>query len=693
MEPTKVSCILQLKWNLLEEFVKQHSTGYAPSRSIRNSSLYGTVPTCLFSLSSLQKVDLSENSLSGTISMYLSSLSSLQELDLSKNSLNGIDPTCLFSASSLEWLDLSYNCLSGSIPSSLFTFPSLRSLNLGYNRLNELLPELYNPISNLEELYLNDNLLSGDVPSFMKNLPSLQLVFLSSNDFTGMINVSLFLSLKGLVHLDVSSNKRLKAEFSHPNNHTHDTFMNLSPLHFLNFSSCNIQSFPRFICRFQRLQQLDLSYNNIEGKIPSCLWSISDLQNLVLDQNKLDGFQKPANITGSIDSRSGFSLTASSNQIKGPIPAFLCNFTGLGFAYLDMSNNSLTGAIPNCIYKMKGVKLRWNHLQGQLPSEIFENLELLDLNGNFLTGKIRNLDDTFPAWLGQLDQLDVLVLRSNHLHGPIWASSFPQAFPALKILDISDNQFSGTLPHELFQGLKAIMSKNSEAEDSLIIGDSGIGESVGSWDMEETIKGKVHLIKEIRWAMNFIDLSNNMFIGKIPKELGMLKNLRGLNVSNNHLDGPIPKSLGNLLQMEQLDLSQNHLSGVIPVELVSLTFLSVLNLSYNDLEGIIPEGNQFNTFDSSSFEGNPKLCGKQVHRTCFDGEGQNADIVDEGNQGEDGWKYGSVGIGFGVGLMTMTLSLLFANNAADWYWDRTDGMVDFILLQIYAFVNSGGHRK
>ncbi|GMN56391.1 hypothetical protein TIFTF001_025508 [Ficus carica] len=67
-----------------------------------------------------------------------------------------------------------------------------------------------------------------------------------------------------------------------------------------------------------------------------------------------------------------------------------------------------------------------------------------------------------------------------------------------------------------------------------------------------------------------------------------------------------------------MDLSHNNLSGEIPQQLTGLTLLQSFDLSHNNLTGPIPQGNQFGTFENTSFEGNPGLCGIPLPKKCED---------------------------------------------------------------------------
>jgi hypothetical protein len=99
-----------------------------------------------------------------------------------------------------------------------------------------------------------------------------------------------------------------------------------------------------------------------------------------------------------------------------------------------------------------------------------------------------------------------------------------------------------------------------------------------------------------------------------------LEGLLSLDLSFNKLTGEIPESICNITNLQVLDLSSNDFTGTIPAALNNLHFLSQFNVSNNDLEGIITTAGQLGTFPSSSFDGNPKLCGPMIVNHCGSAE-------------------------------------------------------------------------
>jgi Leucine-rich repeat (LRR) protein len=124
-----------------------------------------------------------------------------------------------------------------------------------------------------------------------------------------------------------------------------------------------------------------------------------------------------------------------------------------------------------------------------------------------------------------------------------------------------------------------------------------------------------------------LNLSRNYFTGVIPPQIGQLKVLEVLDSSFNKLSGQIPHSICSLTSLQAIDLSNNNLTGAIPATLNRLHFLSAFNISNNDIEGPIPSGSQFDTFQNSSFDGNPKLCHSMYTHRCDSAEADQAIIL------------------------------------------------------------------
>ena len=189
------------------------------------------------------------------------------------------------------------------------------------------------------------------------------------------------------------------------------------------------------------------------------------------------------------------------------------------------------------------------------------------------------------------------------------------------------------------------------------------------YSMKITNKGVDTVYNKVQDFFRAIDMSSNRFVGEIPKFIGDLKDLNMLNLSNNFLTGYIPVSLGNLTQLESLDLSQNRFLGEIPPQLTQLTFLEWFNVSHNCLTGPIPEGKQFNTFETSSFEGNLGLCGNPLSKKCWDFDSSpavfNRTLDSPGFLFESGWKILLVGYGFGF-IVGVIIGNIATTRKDDW---------------------------
>jgi len=647
------------------------------SLSLSHCGLQGKFPGNIFLLPNLKSLDLSYNEgltgsfpssnlsnvlsrlrLSNTrISVYLendliSNLKSLEYMSLRNCNIIRSDLPLLGNLTQLIFLDLSSNNFSGQIPPSLSNLTQLISLDLSNNNFSGQIPSSLENLVQLRSLYLGSNKFMGQVSDFLGSLVNISDLDLSNNQLVGPIHSQLN-TLSNLQSLDLSDNLF---------NGTIPSFLFALPLQYLDLHNNN------FIGNISELQHdslrfLDLSNNHLHGPIPSSIFKQGNMTTLIL---------------------------ASNSKLTGEISSSICKLRFL--RVLDLSTNSLSGSMPQCLGNFSSMlsvlHLGMNNLQGTIPSTFSKDnsLEYLNLNGNEIEGKISSsiinctmlqvldlgnnkIEDTFPYFLETLPKLQILVLKSNKLQGFVKGPTAYNSFSKLRILDISYNNFSGPLPTGYFNSLEAMM-----ASDQIMIYMRTTNYTGYVYSIEMTWKGVEIEFTKIRSTIRVLDLSNNNFTGEIPKVIGKLKALQQLNLSHNSLTGHIQSSLGNLTNLESLDLSSNLLTGRIPTQLGGLTFLAILNLSHNQLEGPIPSGEQFNTFDASSFEGNLGLCGSQVLKKCYGDEAPSLppSSFDEGDDstlfGEGfGWKAVTVGYGCGFVFGVATGYVVFRTKKPAWF--------------------------
>ncbi|GKV16471.1 hypothetical protein SLEP1_g27111 [Rubroshorea leprosula] len=633
--------------------------------------------------------------------------------------------TCDKVTSHVIGLDLSCNWLSGIFPSndSFFTLSNLQSLNLAYNNFqNSKLSSMFGQFASLTYLNLSNSGFSGQVPYEISQLNKLLSLDLSSYMFTlathtlrGLVNNltevrklfldDLFAKLKNLQFLDLSQN--IDLSFISTINVTYS----LPNLTNLILSSCNISQIPKFLRGLEGLKGLDLSSNKIQD-IPEWMWEVGKdtLDYLNLSHNFIMCIEQlPWKSIEILDL--SFNLiegplpvpppivhfySISNNSLIGKIPSLICRTSQV--VVLDLSYNSLSGTIPSCLAKMSHLEvlnLRMNKLRGMLPKTFAKgcNLKNLNLNANHLGGlmprAIVNCKDMevldlgnnsfygrFPHWLGTLPLLQVLVLRSNKLYGFVRDSKTNNSFPKLRIFDVSNNHFSGPIPTRCFKNLKAMLTCKNGRSDVQYMGAYLPFGTFYEYSVSLVEKGLKMELPKIITILAVIDLSNNKFEGEIPKVIGTLCSLQGLNLSHNRLNGHIPQAIGNLANLEWLDLSSNYLVGEIPGELVNLTWLSILNLSNNQLVGPIPQGKQFNTFENSSYEGNLGLCGLPLSKACSKSkiEQPSSSFQEKDELYGFGWKVVLLGYGCGLAFGLFVGCLVFWTGKPKWFVTLVDGI-------------------
>ncbi|KAJ6865415.1 hypothetical protein NC651_035856 [Populus alba x Populus x berolinensis] len=396
---------------------------------LQGTNSYGNIPSSLRNLTQLTVLALHRNKLTGQIPPWIGNHTQLISLYLGINKLHGPIPESIYRLQNLEELDLGNNFFNGTLDLNLLLkFRNLVSLQLSCNNLS-LLNSSNNatiPLPKLEILTLSGYNLS-EFPSFLRDQNHLELLDLADNKLEGHIP-KWFLNMSTITLEDLSLAGNLLTGFEQsfdvlPWNNLRSLrlysnklqgSLPIPPPAIIEYKVGNNKltgEIPEAICNLTSLSVLDLSINNLSGKLPQCLGKKSS--------------------TASV-------LNLRTNSFSGDIPETFTS--GCSLRVIDFSQNKLEGKIPKSLANCT-------------------KLEILNLEQN-------SINDVFPTWLGILPDLRVMILRSNGLHGVVGNPETNVEFPRLQIVDLSNNSFRGKLPLEYFRNWTAM--KNVRNDQHLI---------------------------------------------------------------------------------------------------------------------------------------------------------------------------------------------------------------------------------
>ena len=180
--------------------------------SLKSNEFYGSIPSNLCHLNSIQILDLSLNNLSGVIPSCINNFTSMahnrgdEDGTITSIYYPYLDPRSYENDAFLMWkgleykydkilgllrlIDLSSNRLTGQIPAKLANLVKLVQVNLSRNHLSGIIPEKIGQLNQLQSLDLSHNQLSSKIPLGLAEISSVAYLDLSNNHLWGKIPTS-----------------------------------------------------------------------------------------------------------------------------------------------------------------------------------------------------------------------------------------------------------------------------------------------------------------------------------------------------------------------------------------------------------------------------------------------------------------------------------------------------------------------
>eukprot|EP00252_Welwitschia_mirabilis_P007400 TRINITY_DN1870_c0_g1_i4.p1 TRINITY_DN1870_c0_g1~~TRINITY_DN1870_c0_g1_i4.p1 ORF type:complete len:963 (+),score=68.09 TRINITY_DN1870_c0_g1_i4:258-3146(+) len=208
---------------------------------------------------------------------------------------------------------------------------------------------------------------------------------------------------------------------------------------------------------------------------------------------------------------------------------------------------------------LREVRLGCNNLTGGLPWTIsnWTNLRILNITTNAFSG-------TLPD-MSALISLETIDVTTNYFSGPMPVSL--GNISALRSLNLAENPFRpGPIPAE-FRSLTKL--------ETFFLSDCNLHGELPEFLFNFT-------------ALGLLDVSVNNISGSITPAIGKLKKLYSLELYQNQVSGSLPPEFGNLTSLNDFDASKNRFSGSLPPEIGNLKRLSYFVMEANFLSGEIP---------------------------------------------------------------------------------------------------------
>ncbi|GAU42687.1 hypothetical protein TSUD_131150 [Trifolium subterraneum] len=386
-----------------------------------------------------------------------------------------------------------------------------------------------------------------------------------------------------------------------------------------------------------RVTELHLSDQNLEGEINFSILQLEFLGYLDLSYNDFDVI----------------NISATQHNITHTSNLF----------YLDLSFGTL----------------HMDNLDWLSPFSSFKYLNLSGIDLHKETNWLKAVNTLPPLLELQLGKCNL----SNFIINPSIEYS---NLSSLVILDLSYNNFTYKLPNWFFNLTKELIYLDI------------------SWtSISGEIPSSLLNLKKLR----MLDLPGNHLQGSVLDEIGQLANIQYLDLFDNLLSGSnIPSIVANLSSLEYLNIADNNFSGGLP-NISSMVI--TIDLAYNAFSGSIPHcwknlkdlqyvnlwnnklsGTQLQSFDASSYIGNPKLCGAPLNNCSTEEDNPKTATTSPENEDGDSIReslYLGMGVGFAAGFWGICGSLFLIRKWRHAFYRFVDGVGDKLNVTLMVIMH------